>query len=113
MEKKLRICKRCLIRDLAEEDQKDLKKYLDRIRGEDRAEETVYEARLQVCRACERGHLPRLRLLRRVPGPAEECALPEEKVVSARGRLTFRGRLDIIQLSGLSLCSFHLFFHVS
>ena len=53
MEKKLRICKRCLIRDLAEEDQKDLKKYLDRIRGEDRAEETVYEARLQVCRACD------------------------------------------------------------
>lgn len=47
-----RICRGCLIRDLAEEDQKDLKKYLDRIRTEDRAGEEEYLRRLDVCRRC-------------------------------------------------------------
>ncbi len=48
-----RICKRCLLRDLAEEDQKDLKKYLAAIKPADRASEALYEERLAVCRECE------------------------------------------------------------
>lgn len=49
-----RICRRCLIRDLAAEDQKDLQKYLDVIREEDRADKKTYEARLAVCLSCEK-----------------------------------------------------------
>ena len=50
---KNRICKACLIRDLAEEDQKDLKKYLSLIKERDRVEEAEYERRLLICRGCE------------------------------------------------------------
>ena len=50
----VRICKKCLLRDLAEEDQKDLKKYLAAIKHEDRASEEVYEMRLGICRKCEK-----------------------------------------------------------
>ena len=49
-----RRCIRCLLRDLAEEDQKDLKKYLDAIKREDRASDDVTEARLSLCRECEK-----------------------------------------------------------
>ncbi|MCR5676379.1 MAG: DUF6171 family protein [Lachnospiraceae bacterium] len=49
-----RKCLRCLLRDLAEEDQRDLKKYLDAIRKEDRAPEAVVEKRLEICRGCEK-----------------------------------------------------------
>lgn len=49
-----RICKKCLLRDLAEEDQKDLKKYLAAIKEADRATEELYEKRLAVCRECEK-----------------------------------------------------------
>lgn len=52
MEEKKRICVRCLLRDLAEEDQKDLKKYLAMIKPADRAEEGEYERRLSICREC-------------------------------------------------------------
>jgi hypothetical protein len=48
-----RICKRCLLRDLAEEDQKDLSKYLAAIKEPDRAPEKQYEERLLVCRECD------------------------------------------------------------
>ena len=48
-----RICKRCLLRDLAEEDQKDLKKYLAAIKPAERASEALYEERLAVCRECD------------------------------------------------------------
>lgn len=51
-----RICKQCLLRDLAEEDQKDLKKYLAAIKEADRAPEALYEERLSVCRSCEKLH---------------------------------------------------------
>ena len=47
-----RICRRCLLRDFAIEDQKDLRKYLERVRREDRAEDEEYERRLAVCREC-------------------------------------------------------------
>lgn len=51
-----RICKKCLLRDLAEEDQKDLQKYLAAIKEADRAPEALYEERLTVCRGCELLH---------------------------------------------------------
>ena len=51
---KKRICKKCLLRDLAIEDQKNIKRYLDAIKPHDRVEEEVYEARLAVCRECDR-----------------------------------------------------------
>ncbi len=47
-----KICRRCLLRDFAEEDRKVLRKYLERIRQEDRAEDAEYERRLAVCREC-------------------------------------------------------------
>ena len=49
-----RICKKCLLRDLAKEDQKDLKKYLNAIKPADRASEELYEKRLDICRGCEK-----------------------------------------------------------
>lgn len=47
-------CRRCLLQDLAEEDQRDLKKYLSRIKPSDRADESVYRNRLLLCRSCEK-----------------------------------------------------------
>lgn len=49
-----RICKKCLLRDLAAEDQKDLQKYLNVIKKQDRASDDEYERRLAVCRECEK-----------------------------------------------------------
>ena len=53
-QKKQRICKKCLLRDLAIEDQKNIKRYLDAIKPQDRVPEETYEARLAVCRECDR-----------------------------------------------------------
>ena len=53
MDEKKRVCKACLLRDLAEEDQKDLKKYLSLIKEKDRVDEAEYERRLLICRSCE------------------------------------------------------------
>ncbi len=55
-QKQQRICKKCLVRDLAVQDQKDLKKYLNAIKAQDRVQENVYEARLAVCRKCKKLH---------------------------------------------------------
>lgn len=49
-----RICKKCLLRDLAIEDQKNIKRYIDAIKPQDRTKESAYEERLAVCRACEK-----------------------------------------------------------
>ena len=49
-----RNCTRCLLRDLAEEDQRGLKKYLAVIKEPDRADPETYETRLQVCLSCEK-----------------------------------------------------------
>ena len=49
-----RICKRCLIWDLAEEDRNNLRKYLDVIKEPDRTDPARYEARLAVCLSCEK-----------------------------------------------------------
>ena len=47
------ICKRCLLRDMAEADQKMLEKYRDAIKRADRVDEGEYERRLAVCKECE------------------------------------------------------------
>ena len=47
------ICKRCLLRDMAEADQKMLEKYRDAIKRADRVEEGEDERRLAVCKECE------------------------------------------------------------
>ena len=49
-----RICKKCLLRDLAAEEQKDLTKYLSVIKKQDKVKDEVYEKRLNICRECER-----------------------------------------------------------
>ena len=40
------ICKKCLLREMAEADAAMIKKYVDAIKGEDRVPEKEYEARL-------------------------------------------------------------------
>ena len=42
------ICKKCLLREMAEADAAMIKKYVDAIKGEDRVPEKEYEARLAV-----------------------------------------------------------------
>lgn len=51
---KMRICKKCLLRDLAAEDQKDLQKYLNVIKKQDRADSVEYERRLAICTECDK-----------------------------------------------------------
>lgn len=48
-----RICKKCLLREMAEEDAKQIEKYKDAIKLADRVSETVYEERLAVCKSCD------------------------------------------------------------
>lgn len=47
------ICKKCLLRELAEADAKMIENYKTAIKEHDRAEEEVYEKRLQICKECE------------------------------------------------------------
>ncbi len=47
----LRICKRCLLRDMSAEDLKKIDAYRAAIT--DRVPENVYEARLTVCKQCD------------------------------------------------------------
>ena len=49
-----RFCKKCLIRDLAVEEQKDLQKYIDVIKKQDRVSDELYEKRLNICRECDK-----------------------------------------------------------
>ena len=49
-----RICRKCLIRDMPEEAMyQDMYDYIARLPEEDKAEEALYEQRLQICRECE------------------------------------------------------------
>lgn len=50
---KKRICKRCLMRDMAEADLQMIEKYKSAIKNEDRVSEEAYEKRLQVCKTCD------------------------------------------------------------
>ena len=47
------ICKKCLLREMAEADYSQIQKYKDAIKLEDRVSETEYEARLALCKACD------------------------------------------------------------
>lgn len=47
------ICKRCLLRDMAEADQKMIGKYRDAIKKADRVDSKEYERRLSICKECE------------------------------------------------------------
>ncbi len=51
-----RICTRCLLRDMTEEDQKFLKKYLGIIKEPERADKKTYEKRLSICTSCDKLH---------------------------------------------------------
>lgn len=48
-----KVCKRCLLREMAEEDQKKIEIYKDAIKKEDRVSDAEYEHRLSVCKKCE------------------------------------------------------------
>ena len=52
-EKKKTICKRCLLREMAEADIKKIEKYKQAIKEEDRVAKEEYERRLSVCKECE------------------------------------------------------------
>ncbi len=47
------ICKKCLLREMAEADMAMITKYKEAIKENDRVSEEVYEARLSVCKSCE------------------------------------------------------------
>lgn len=47
------ICKKCLLREMAEADVKMIENYRDAIKEKDRVGEEVYENRLQICKSCE------------------------------------------------------------
>lgn len=48
-----RICKKCLLREMAQEDVMQIEKYKEAIKKEDRVGDDVYEERLAVCKSCE------------------------------------------------------------
>ena len=47
------ICKKCLLREMAEEDARQIEKYREAIKKADRVEEQEYERRLALCKDCE------------------------------------------------------------
>ena len=49
-----RICKRCLLREMAEADMAIIDKYKEAIKMNDRVDEAKYESRLSVCKECEK-----------------------------------------------------------
>ncbi|MCR4567063.1 MAG: DUF6171 family protein [Pseudobutyrivibrio sp.] len=49
-----RVCKACLLRDLADADMSMIEKYKDAIKPVDRVDADEYEGRLQVCKACDK-----------------------------------------------------------
>lgn len=48
-----KICKRCLLREMAEADRANIAKYMEAIKGADRVLPEKYEARLSVCKQCD------------------------------------------------------------
>lgn len=47
------VCKKCLLREMAEADQKMIEKYKEAIKKADRVSEEQYEARLTICKDCD------------------------------------------------------------
>lgn len=48
------ICKKCLLREMAEADFAMIKSYKAAIKEADRVSDDVYEKRLQICKECEK-----------------------------------------------------------
>lgn len=48
-----RICKKCLLRDMAEADYQRIQEYKDAIQLRDRVSEEAYERRLAICKECD------------------------------------------------------------
>lgn len=48
------ICKKCLLREMAESDVKMIEQYKAAIKSQDRVKESVYEERLKICKSCDR-----------------------------------------------------------
>lgn len=51
-EVKRKVCKRCLLRDMAEADIANLEKYKKAIKESDRVSDEEYESRLKICKGC-------------------------------------------------------------
>lgn len=49
-----KICKRCLLREMAEADMAMIDKYKEAIKSEDRVDNTEYERRLAICKECDK-----------------------------------------------------------
>jgi len=54
MDDKTRVCKRCLLRDMAGADKEMIEKYKASIKQNDRVSEEVYEMRLGICKECDK-----------------------------------------------------------
>ncbi len=50
----VKICKKCLLREMAEADAKMIEKYKDAIKLSDRVDASGYEKRLAICKKCDR-----------------------------------------------------------
>lgn len=48
-----KICKKCLLRDMAEADKLNIEKYKAAIKEPERVTEKIYEDRLKICLECE------------------------------------------------------------
>ena len=48
------VCKKCLLREMAEADAKMIEKYKEAIKKEDRVKPEVYEERLSKCKECDK-----------------------------------------------------------
>lgn len=48
------VCKKCLLREMAEADRSMIQTYIVAIKNEDRVSNDVYETRLSVCKECDR-----------------------------------------------------------
>ena len=48
------ICKKCLLREMAQADQAMIKKYTEAIKGADRVAKEEYDRRLSICKECEK-----------------------------------------------------------
>ena len=48
------VCKKCLLREMAEADRSMIQTYIVAIKKEDRGSNDVYETRLSACKECDR-----------------------------------------------------------
>ena len=49
-----RVCKKCLLLQAAENDVENIKKYIDIISPSERANDLLYEKRLNICEECDK-----------------------------------------------------------